>query len=146
MLGHVDLEQVDESLSGTYSGWSALRKELQQIIKDTHHFVKQVARTEDEEDDDDHDEEEAELPQNGDDELLAKVRSQYDSNVKLPELCKQCLKTDVYPLDGNPPVMMRKHAILSKLPSLAYDQFTKEYVHILSLHMLTRSVCGIDLC
>ena len=146
VIGLVDLHQVDASLSGTYTGWAASRKKPQTLIRE-HHIFQQPDADDSlkHEEQDEHDEEEAKLPQ--DDDALAKVRSMYDSNVKLPEALKLCLKTDVYPLDGNPSVMMRRHAFLSKLHSLADDQLTKECVHcvhILSLLILTWFPCAVS--
>ena len=127
VTGHVDLHQVDASLSGTYTGWSTLRKVLQTFIRDSHSFP-HAPPPQDDEDDDAEAEEEPDAA-DVDDAELANVRSLYESNAKLPEALRHCLKTEAYPLDGNPSVMMRTHAVLSKLPSVAYDVLNKDRVH-----------------
>ena len=134
VTGHVDLHQVDASLSGTYTSWSTLRNVLQTFIRDSHSFPHAPPPQHDEDDD-----AEAEEQPNAADVAaeLANVRSLYESNAKLPEALRHCLKTEAYPLDGNPSVMMRTHAVLSKLPSVAYDVMNKDRVHLQSLLILT---------
>ena len=132
---HVDLHQVDASLSWTYTGWSTLRKVLQTFIGDSHSFPHVAPPPQDDEDDD---AEAEEQPNAADaDAELANVRFLYESNAKLPEALRHCLKTDAHPLDGNPSAMMRTHAVLSKLPSVAYDVLNKDRVHLQSLFILT---------
>ena len=78
VIGHVGLHQVGASLSGTYTGWTALRKELQKFMRENNIFQQLDADDElQHEEQDDHDEEEAELPQ--DDDALAKARASFCS-------------------------------------------------------------------